>query len=142
MWPAGRLALAQRVLDALAAFALLLGFAFAMLWVGALIGMTVRSAEVAASAGLIWLFPMTFVSNVFVDPSTLPGWMQPIAQWNPISAVVSGVRELFGNFNPFASAGFPAEHPVLLAVLWIVGIIAVFAPLAVRKSSGRPPASA
>jgi ABC-2 type transport system permease protein len=118
---------------AMAAFALLLGFAFAMLWVGALIGLSVKSAEVAASAGLIWLFPMTFISNVFVDPSTLPGWMQPIAAWNPISAVVSAVRELFGNFNPFTSTGFPAQHPVLLALLWIAGIVAVFAPLAVRK---------
>jgi ABC-2 type transport system permease protein len=121
------------LLHALAAFALLLGLTFAMLWVGALLGLSVRSAEVAASAGLIWLFPVTFVSSCFVDPSTMPGWMQPIAEWNPISAVASAVRTLFGNPRPFASDGFPAQHPVLLSVLYIAAIVAIFAPLAVRK---------
>jgi ABC-2 type transport system permease protein len=118
---------------ALEAVAILLGLTFAMLWIGALIGLSVRSAEVASSAGLIWLFPLSFISSCFVDPSTMPGWMQPIAEWNPISAVASAIRELCGNPNPFASDGFPAQHPVLLSWIYIVAIVAVFAPLAVRK---------
>jgi ABC-2 type transport system permease protein len=121
------------LLQAMAGFALLLGLTFAMLWVGALLGLSVRSAEVAASAGLIWLFPLTFVSSCFVDPSTMPGWMQPIAEWNPISAVASAERTFFGNPRPFATDGFPAQHPVLLSVIYIATIVAVFAPLAVRK---------
>ncbi len=121
------------LLQGLAGFGILLLFAFAMLWVGALIGLSVRSTEVANTAGLVWLFPVTFVSNAFVPTPTLPGWMQPIAEWNPISAVVAACRELFGNPNPFASDGFPAQHPVLLSMIYIVLVIVVFAPLAVRK---------
>ncbi len=118
---------------ALAAVAILLGLTFAMLWIGALIGLSVRSAEVASSAGLIWLFPLSFISSCFVDPSTMPEWMQPIAEWNPISVVASAIRELCGNPNPFVSNAFPGQHPVLLSWIYIVAIVAVFAPLAVRK---------
>ncbi len=118
---------------ALAAMAILLGLTFAMLWIGALIGLSVRSAEVASSAGLIWLFPLSFISSCFVDPSTMPEWMQPIAEWNPISVVASAVRQLCGNPNPFASDGFQSQHPVLLSWIYIIAIVAVFAPLAVRK---------
>ncbi|GAA1684831.1 ABC transporter permease [Kribbella sp. NPDC056951] len=120
--------------NALAAFAILLLFAFAMLWVGALIGLSVGGPEVAASAGLIWLFPLTFLSNAFVPTPNLPSGLQPVAEWNPISAIVAACRHLFGNPSPFASPeGFPAQHPVLLSLLWCLAIILVFAPLAVRK---------
>ncbi|MET7277120.1 ABC transporter permease [Kribbella sp. NPDC005582] len=120
--------------QALAAFAILLLFAFAMLWVGALIGLSVGGPEVAASAGLIWLFPLTFLSNAFVPTPNLPSGLQPVAEWNPISAIVAACRHLFGNPSPFASPeGFPAQHPVLLSLLWCLAIILVFAPLAVRK---------
>ncbi len=120
--------------QALAAFAILLLFAFAMLWVGALIGLSVGGPEVASSAGLIWLFPLTFLSNAFVPTPNLPGALQPVAEWNPISSIVAACRHLFGNPSPFASPdGFPAQHPVWLSLIWCTLIIAVFAPLAVRK---------
>ncbi|MEU4604187.1 ABC transporter permease [Kribbella sp. NPDC023972] len=119
--------------NALAAFAILLLFAFAMLWVGALIGLSVGGPEVAASAGLIWLFPLTFLSNAFVPTPNLPGGLQPVAEWNPISSIVAACRHLFGNPSPFASDGFPAQHPVLLSLIWCTVIIVIFAPLAVRK---------
>jgi ABC transporter DrrB family efflux protein len=111
--------------NALAAFAILLLFAFAMLSVG--------GPEVAASAGLIWLFPLTFLSNAFVPTPNLPGGLQPVAEWNPISSIVAACRHLFGNPSPFASDGFPAQHPVLLSLIWCTVIIVIFAPLAVRK---------
>jgi ABC transporter DrrB family efflux protein len=120
--------------QALAAFAILLLFAFAMLWVGALIGLSVGGPEVASSAGLIWLFPLTFLSNAFVPTPNLPGALQPVAEWNPISSIVAACRHLFGNPSPFASPdGFPAQHPVWLSLIWCTLIIVVFAPLAVRK---------
>jgi ABC-2 type transport system permease protein len=120
--------------QALAAFAILLLFAFAMLWVGALIGLSVGGPEVASSAGLIWLFPLTFLSNAFVPTPNLPDALQPVAEWNPISSIVAACRHLFGNPSPFASPdGFPAQHPVWLSLIWCTLIIAVFAPLAVRK---------
>lgn len=117
----------------LAAVGLLMLFAFAMLWVGALIGLSVGSPQVAASAGLIWLFPVVFMSNVFVDPSTMPSVVQAIAEWNPVSAIASGARELFGNQSLVESDAWPMQHPVAAALLWCLLIIAVFAPLAVRK---------
>ncbi|MGH3747596.1 MAG: ABC transporter permease [Micromonosporaceae bacterium] len=129
-------------LAALGGFALLLLFAYAMSWIAAAIGLSVRSVGVAQSAGLIWIFPLTFVSNVFIVTNTLPGWLQPVADWNPISSVVLAVRDLFGN-APEGMArgdGFPAEHPLLLAVLWSVGILLIFVPLAVnryRKAAAR-----
>jgi ABC-2 type transport system permease protein len=120
--------------NALAAFAILLLFAFAMLWVGALIGLSVGGPEVAASAGLIWLFPLTFLSNAFVPTPNLPSGLQPVAEWNPISSIVAACRHLFGNPSPFASPdGFPAQHPVWLSLIWCTAIIAIFAPLAVNK---------
>jgi ABC-2 type transport system permease protein len=115
------------------AFLILLGFTFAMLWIGALIGLSVRSVEVASSAGLIWLFPLSFISSCFVDPAYMPDWMQPIAEWNPISAVALAVRDLCGNPVGNVGDGFPAEHPVLLSILYIVAITALFSWLAVRK---------
>ncbi|HEY6076113.1 MAG TPA: hypothetical protein VIV36_04680, partial [Gaiella sp.] len=57
----------------------------------------------------------------------------PIAEWNPISALTQATRELFGNPSPYPSGSFPSEHPFLLSVLWTVAILAVFAPLGVRK---------
>ncbi|MDB1087011.1 ABC transporter permease [Streptomyces sp. ACA25] len=119
---------------ALGAFALLLLLGYSFTWIGALIGLSVRTPEAATSGGLVWLFPLTFVSVAFVSSENMPGWLQPIAEWNPFSATVFAVRELFGN-----PAGEPAtnaltlQYPVLAAVLWPLAIIAVFRTLAVRK---------
>lgn len=117
----------------LAGVGILLLFAFAMLWIGALIGLSVGSPQVAASAGLIWLFPVTFVSNAFVPPETMPNWLQTIAEWNPISAVVEASRELFGNGSIVVSDAWPMQHPVAASLIWCGVITAVFAPLAIRK---------
>jgi ABC-2 type transport system permease protein len=78
------------------------------------------------------IFPLTFVSNAFVPIESLPSWLQPIAAWNPFSALVVATRELFGNPNPYTS-GFPGEHPIFMSLVWTVGLLVVFAPLAVRK---------
>ena len=61
----------------------------------------------------------------------MPGWMQPIAEWNPVSAVAAACRELFGNPNPAAlSNSFPAQHPVLMSFAWTALLLAVCVPLA------------
>ena len=117
----------------LGAVGILLFFAFAMLWVGAFIGLSVGNPQVAASAGLIWLFPVIFLSNAFVPPQTMPTVVRTIAEWNPVSAIVAACRDLFGNPNPVASDAWPMQHPVLASVLWCILIIAVFAPLAINK---------
>jgi ABC-2 type transport system permease protein len=104
-----------------------------MSWVGVYIGLSVPTVEVANQVGFIILFPLTFVSNVFVPPDTLPSWLQPIAEWNPVSALSASLRELWGNPNPYATTGFPAEHPILLTFIWSLILLAIFAPIGVRK---------
>jgi ABC-2 type transport system permease protein len=121
------------VAEFFAGVGLLLLFVFVMSWVGVYIGLSVPTVEVANQVGFIILFPLTFVSNVFVPPSTLPSWLQPIAEWNPVSALSSSLRELWGNPNPYATDGFPAEHSILLTFIWSFIILAIFAPIGVRK---------
>jgi ABC transporter DrrB family efflux protein len=122
-------------LQVLAGFALLALFAYAFLWIGAVIGLSVRSVEVAQTAGLIWLFPLTFLSNAFVPLESMPEWLQPIAAWNPISAVVAAVRELFGNVPPTLPAPdyWPLQNPVPASVLWCLVILVVFVPLGIAR---------
>ncbi|MFN2496673.1 MAG: ABC transporter permease [Pseudonocardiaceae bacterium] len=122
--------------DTVAAYAVLLLFAFAMAWVGAFVGLVCRTVEVAQSAGLIWLFPFTFISSAFVPAGNLPAVLQVVAEWNPVTAAADASRKLFANAAPadFPSpGGWPGEHPVLYAVLSAVVIIAVFAPLTVAR---------
>ncbi|MFG2683942.1 ABC transporter permease [Streptomyces sp. NPDC048392] len=117
----------------LAGFALLLLLGYAFTWIGALIGLSVRTPEAATSGGIIWLFPVTFVSNAFVDSSQMTPWLRHIAEWNPFSATVQACRELFGNPGVVQSDAWPMQHPVWASVIWSVLIIAVFRTLAVRK---------
>ncbi|GAY12856.1 ABC transporter permease [Pseudonocardia sp. N23] len=125
------------VLDALAGYGVLLLFSFAMAWIGVFVGLVARNVEVAQSAGLIWLFPLTFVSSAFVSVQGFPGWLQPFGEWNPVSAVARASRELFGNptqLPGFAeSTAWPAQHAVLYAVLSSLAIVAIFLPLAAAR---------
>lgn len=119
------------VADTVLAFALLLGFAYAMLWVGVLLGLVMRSLESIESTGSLLLVVFSFVSNAFLSTDRMPGWLGAIAQWNPLSVVATACRTLWG--NPIAASdSVPAEHPVLLSVIMLVGIVAVAVPLAVR----------
>lgn len=120
-------------LDAVTGFALLLLFAYALTWVGALIGLSVPNPQVAGTAGLIWIFPLTFASNAFTPTSAMPSWLETFAVWNPVSCLALSARRLFGNPTPFVGTSFPEQHPVLLSFAWAIGIIVVFGPLAVRK---------
>ena len=117
----------------LAGFALALLFAYAMSWMGVFVGQLVPTVEVAQQVAFTTIFPITFLSNAFVPPQALPGWLQPFAEWNPVSTLTQSLRELFGNPVGQQGDGFPAEHPVLLTVIWALIFVAVFAPLAVRR---------
>jgi ABC-2 type transport system permease protein len=119
--------------DFVAAVALLLFFTYAMAWIGVFIGLAVSTVEVAQQLGFLIIFPATFVSNAFVPTETLPAALQPIANWNPVSALTGATRELFGNPNPFATDSFPGEHPILMSVIWTVVLLAIFMPLAIHR---------
>ena len=123
--------------DALLAFALLLLFAYAFSWVMAYVGLVVPSVEVVNNAGTMVIFPLTFISNAFVPAENLVTPLRIIAQWNPISAVTQASRELFGNYP--SQLGEPTvwslQHPVAYTLMWTALIIAVFAPLSIRRFS-------
>ncbi|KUH39255.1 MULTISPECIES: ABC transporter permease [Streptomyces] len=123
----------EGVPKALGAFVLLLLLGYAFSWIGALIGLSVRTPEAATSGGLIWLFPVTFLSNAFVDSSRMTPWLRHVAEWNPFSATVQACRELFGNPGVSESTAWPMQHPVWASIIWSLLIIAVFRTLAVRK---------
>lgn len=119
--------------DALAAVGLCLLIAFAMTWAGACAGMLVKNPETAQAVGFIFFLPMVFISNTFVPTQGMPAWLRTVANWNPVSAVAAACRHLFGNPNPSANiTAWPMQHPELVTILWSIGLIAVFAPLAVH----------
>ena len=123
---------------ALAGFGLLLLFAFAMLWIGTLIGLMVRSPDAVMGIAFTVVFPVTFLANAFVPIAGLPDGLRTIAEWNPISAVVAAVRTLFGNPAAIpADAAWPLQHPVVSAVLWCVVLAGVAIPLALRRFRAR-----
>ena len=122
------------VLRGLAGYGLLLLFGFSMIWVGILIGCSLRSVEAVNGVMFTTMFPITFLANTFARPEGMPSWLRTIAEWNPLSALVQAMRELWGN-NGFplpADAALPLQHPVIASVLWSVTISLVVAPLAVR----------
>jgi ABC-2 type transport system permease protein/oleandomycin transport system permease protein len=105
------------------ALALLVGYAFS--WVFALIGLVASYPEAANAYGFVILFPVTFVSSAFVPVESMPSWLQPIAEHNPFTYMVNAARALF--------IGTPAGDQIWLAVLWSLGIAAVFSVLAVWR---------
>ncbi len=121
------------IAELLAGIGLLLLFTFAMSWVGVWLGLSVPNVEVGQQVVFTTVFPITFVSNVFVPPASLPDFLRPIAEWNPVSVLTASLRNLWGNPNPFVGSGLPAENPILVTLIWIVIILAVFVPLGVRK---------
>ena len=121
------------ILNAIYAYLLLLLFAYTVTWVGAFVGLSVPNTETANTAGLIWIFPLTFLSNAFVPITSLPGWLQWFAAFNPISSLVQATRELFGNPTGAPTDFWTLNNAALYTVISCVVIIAIFAPLAVRK---------
>jgi len=110
-------------LPALAACLELLAFALAVSWIPTTLGLLVRTPQTVQGIGFLVLFPLTFGSNIFVRPSTLPGWLQGWVSVNPVSHLVDATRGLL--------RGGPVAGPVLLTLLWTVAIVAVFAPVAI-----------
>jgi oleandomycin transport system permease protein len=107
----------------LGATLLLLVFALAFSWVSVLVGVLAKDPEKVQVFGYTALFPVTFVSNVFVPAQSMPGWLQPIVKANPVSILSDATRGLL--------VGGPVATPVMQSLLWTIGIAAVFAPLSV-----------
>ncbi len=119
---------------AAAGFGLLILFAFATNFVGVCVGLVVSSAQMADQIMMAITMPLTFLANTFIALDGLPSWLKPIADWNPLSAVVAAVRDLFGNASTItpANQAWPLEHPIMASLIWSVLLVAIALPLSVR----------
>jgi len=119
---------------ALAGFALVIAFAFAMVWLGTLLGLIVRSPDSAQGVVFLIVFPMTFLASTFVPLGGLTPALRAVASWNPISTFAAAVRELFGNpIGMPLDPAWPLRHAVPVACGWVVLLIAISVPLAIRR---------
>jgi ABC-2 type transport system permease protein len=103
--------------------ALLLGYCLS--WVFAFIGLTVADPESAQLAGFLPIFPLVFASSVFTSTESMPGWLQAFAKVQPITRAADTVRAL--------TQGGPVAANLIWTLVWSIAILAVFAPLAVRR---------
>jgi ABC transporter DrrB family efflux protein len=117
-----------------AGFGLLLIFGFAMIWLGIWVGSAMRSVESVNGVMFTTMFPLTFVADTFAPTESMPSWLAFLAEWNPISALVQGMRELWGNGLPAtADAALPMQYPIIATLIWSVVLTAFFAPMAMRS---------
>jgi ABC-2 type transport system permease protein/oleandomycin transport system permease protein len=112
------------VLDAIAMLALALLLGLVTCCLSAFIGLAIKDEESVQAFGLIWVFPLTFVSSAFVPVQSMPGWMQAFANNQPITQIVDAMRAL--------ALGTSVGNHVWVGILWMVGLMCLFIPLAVR----------
>ncbi|RJK94177.1 ABC transporter permease [Vallicoccus soli] len=117
------------VAGVLAGVALLLVFAFSLGWAWTYLGLVLRTPNSVMGTSMMVLFPLTFGSNIFVDPATMPGWLEAVVGVNPISHLATGVR---GLMHGTADGG-----DVLLVLGWSALFVAVFGPLTMRRYGSR-----
>jgi ABC-2 type transport system permease protein/oleandomycin transport system permease protein len=113
------------LLGAAAATLLLFLFAYAFSWIQAYTGLVAGSAEAVNSIAFLWMFLATFISSAFVSPENMPGWLQPIAEHNPVTKVTDASRALYNGRDPGSD--------VWISLAWAIGITVVFATLSVRR---------
>ena len=116
------------VVPAIAMIILATVFGMAICCIAAYTGLAIGDEESVQSFGLIWLFPLTFVSSAFVPIATMPGWLQAFANNQPVTFVIDAMRGL--------AIGGPVEANLLKSIAWLIGIFAVFIPLSVRAYKG------
>jgi ABC-2 type transport system permease protein len=118
---------------AIAAFALILLFRYAMSWAGVYLGLALSDDKTVDNLAPL-IFPVTMIANTFVPTTHMPAWLRATADWNPISALTAACRQLFG--NPGASAAhapWPLQHPVTATLAWSAALLAAFGTLSVHR---------
>ena len=120
------------VAQALAAFGLCVVFGFAFSWLFICIGLFAKNAQAAQGMSLL-VFPLTFVSSAFVPIRTMPGWLQPIAEHQPITPMCNAVRSLTLGSPRLAGLSGSITEYVVKSLIWSAVIVAVFAPIAIRR---------
>jgi ABC-2 type transport system permease protein len=119
--------------ESAAAFGLLLLMAFAVTWAGTFLGLLVRDPDGADGIAMAFIFPAMFLSGIFVPVAGLPSPLRELAELNPLTSLATAVRELFHNPTGHVPDVWTLQHPVVTSLLWALGLMAVFAPLAVRR---------
>ena len=109
---------------AVAAIALTTAIGFSFSWLGAAIAAMVRQPDMVGMLSMFWLFPLMLASTAFTPADSMPGWLQPFATYQPISAAADAVRGL--------CEGTPAAADLTLAAVWSIGLLLVFVPVSVR----------
>jgi ABC-2 type transport system permease protein len=104
--------------------ALVLVFAWCMSWVWTSVGLYARSAESVTFLGILVTFPLSFVSNVFVDPATLPSGLRTFVDVNPVTHLVTAVRGLMH--------GDPVGSDIVWVLVTCCALVAVFGPVTMR----------
>ena len=110
--------------NGLLALLLVLTFALSLCWIWVWLGLKMKTAQGVQGVAFLVMFPLTFGSNIFVKTSTLPGFMQSWVSVNPVAHLFDAMRGLM--------LGGPIQKPLLLTLAWMVGLVAVFAPMAIR----------
>ena len=118
--------------ETLAAFGLCIVFGFAFIWLFVFLGLISGNAQAAQGVAML-VFPLSFVSSAYVPVDSMPGWLQPIAEKQPLTAMTNAVRSLALGDPALAGLSGSTGHWVALSLAWSVGLVAVFAPLAVAK---------
>jgi ABC-2 type transport system permease protein len=119
-------------LSTMAGFGLLLATGFVLSWLGVLIGLALPSAEAVTSVTFLVTIPFTFLSNAFVPLGSLPGWLARLAEWNPVTAVVTSLHTLWGNAPIPADGSLPTRHPLAVALFTLTLLLVIVAPAALR----------
>ena len=122
------------LVEAVIGYAVLAAFSFAMIWVGILLGSVIATPEGVSGVAFSVLFPITFMASTFVPTRTMPGVLRVIAEWNPVTTLSDAVRVQFGNPNTPILPDDPwsIAHPLAYSLIWIIAIVVISAPLAVR----------
>jgi ABC-2 type transport system permease protein/oleandomycin transport system permease protein len=120
------------VLSYLAGVGVVLLFAYALSWGFAIVGLSAPNSETAQVMSFPLIFPLTFISAAFVPVSSMPSWLQGFATYQPFSVTVSACRSLM--VGPASTGtGRSTEFWVVQSLLWTVGLLCVFIPLAIRR---------
>ncbi|MEU6115234.1 ABC transporter permease [Streptomyces sp. NPDC047117] len=120
------------LLPTLAAFGLIALFVYVMLWLGVLLATTLRNVETISVVTPFIVVVLPFLSNAFLAPESMPGPIRPLAEWNPVSAVIAACRDLWG--NPAAAGGsFPTEHPLTVVAVTLGALFTACAVVSLRR---------
>ncbi|MDV7197786.1 ABC transporter permease [Rhodococcus kroppenstedtii] len=112
------------LLGMVVAVGLLLVFSFCVSWVWTMFALMMRSETAVMSVSMLVLFPLTFASNIFVDPATMPGWLQAFVEVNPVSHLVTTLRSVSDNAVD--------THALMWTGIWSAGLLAIFGPITMR----------